>query len=74
MQKATSEKPKDAIDPQLRVDPVPEARNTLIETYIATGEGNLKLTSFYVRVNRKDPEKSPFRRLIEEARDTTEAE
>lgn len=67
MQKNGRKKSKDNVDPGAREGPVHGSSSTMIETYVATGEGHLKLTAFYVRVDRKDQDKSPLRRLIESA-------
>lgn len=54
---------EEVIAPDVEEAPVPEVINTVIETYVVTKEGPLKLAGFHVRVDNK--EKSPLRRLIE---------
>lgn len=68
MQKVDAESSRGTFVPSVGEVPVPEAINTVIETYVATEEGHLKLTAFYVRVDRRDQDKSPLRRLIEAER------
>ncbi|WP_019176474.1 hypothetical protein [Methanomassiliicoccus luminyensis] len=65
MKMGNGEIPEEAIGPNDGKGPVPEVRSTVIETYIVTEEGPLKLAGFYVRVDRNTGEKSPLRRLIE---------
>lgn len=73
MRKGNNENPKEAVDPPAGEDPAPMMKNTRIETYVVDKEGQLKLAAFYIRVDRKEGEKSPFRRMIEESRLTEES-